>query len=203
MTETIVIPAKGGQRRGPRPGLCTACKHPERARAELLLAGGASIQSVADKFGIPYQALRRHWQKHVSEGMKRMLSVGPCKMAELGAKLTDENLSVLDHLRLIRGGLYAMFDNAVEARDRNGTAILAGRLHENLSAMAKLTGELSQSPAVVLNQQNIFMLPAVAELQAALLNVLSRHPDARVAVIAAFREMEQRMAAPQIDHVQA
>jgi len=183
--------------KGQITGRCGACRHPDRWRLELLLSGGASLQSCARKFGLHYDAVRRHWINHVPPERKAALVAGPVVVSDLATRIADENVSVLDHLRTVRAGLYAMYDAAVSAGDRSGTALLAGRLHDNLGIVARLTGQLAQSP-LVLNQQNIFISPQFAELQGALLNILSKHPEARDDVIREFRRLESR--APQIEH---
>ena len=48
-----------------------------------------------------------------------------------------------DHLKTVRAGLYELYDAALSAGDRNGGALLAGKLHENLHAVARITGELA------------------------------------------------------------
>src|SRR6266571_5012886 len=122
-------------------GQCTICRHIERQRIELLLAGGASVKSVARKYGVHYHALWRHW-KHVPPQRKQRLLIGPVAAAALAARVADENMSVLDHLKTVRCGLYELYDAALTAGDRNGGALLAGKLHENLHAVARITGEL-------------------------------------------------------------
>ncbi|GLR91362.1 hypothetical protein [Bradyrhizobium iriomotense] len=49
---------------------CQVCRHPERWRVELLRAGGASLDALADKFSLDRDAIWRHWTKHVSPEMK-------------------------------------------------------------------------------------------------------------------------------------
>jgi hypothetical protein len=181
-----------------RPQLCETCSHGERYRAELLLAGGASIRSVSSKLSIPYHSLRRHWLNHVSPERKRALIMGPVVVTNLAEKIADENMSVLDHLRSVRAGLYALYDAAVSASDRTGGALLAGKLHENLGVVARLTGQLAQSPLVNI-QNNFFISPEFAAVQSALLHVLSAHPSARDAVVREFRQLEARANAKVID----
>jgi hypothetical protein len=186
-------------RRAPN-GRCAVCCLIERQRAELLLAGGASIQSVARKHKVNYHALRRHWMNHVPDERKRRLVLGPVSAAALAARVADESTSVLDHLKTVRAGLYEMFDAALAAGDRNGGALLAGRLHENLHALARLTGELASSP-LVMTQNNIFVSPQFAELQAVLIRVLAEFPAARARVIQEFRSLEAKTDSPrQIEH---
>jgi len=81
--------------------------------------------------------------------------------------------------------LYQLYETALCAADGNTGALIAGRLHENLNAMARLTGQLASSP-LVQNTTNIFMLPQFAEVQAVLVRVLAAHPAARLDVIRAF-----------------
>ena len=71
----------------------------------------------------PHLGVRVTDNATVTDATKRMLTVGPCSVAELAAKLSDESVSVLDHLHIVRSGLYDMYVTAVNAGDRNGTAI--------------------------------------------------------------------------------
>jgi len=106
----------------------------------------------------------------------------------MAARLSEESESVLDHLKSVRAGLYALYDAAVTAGDRTGGALLAGRLHENLGKMAQLTGQLAQSPLVQINQQNVF-----TQFQQQLIGVLRRYPEARNAVVAEFERLEREI----------
>ena len=165
------------------------------------MAGGSSVRAVSSKFGIPYHSLRRHWQNdlHVSPERKRALIMGPVVVAGLAAKIADENVGVLQHLQSVRAGLYSLYDSAVASGDRGGGALLAGRLHENLGVVARLTGQLAQSPLVNINN-NFFISPEFAAVQTALLSVLSAHPAARDAVVREFRQLEARANAKVIEH---
>lgn len=187
------------RRTGPN-GQCRACQHVERARIELLLASGASIRSVAKKFDVEYFCLRRHWQKHVSDERKGRLVLGPVQREALAARVSEESESVLDHFKAVRAGLYQLYQGALEAGDRNGGALLAGRLHENLNSLARLTGELAQSPLVIQQTTNILISREVVFLQAAILRALVQYPEARIAVIREFREFESRTPPPVIEH---
>ena len=86
-------------------GRCAVCKHPERLRAELLIAGGASQQSVCRKFGLSVHAMNRHWRGHVSPERKAMLLVGPLEHQALASQVAEEASSVIDHFKAIRSGL--------------------------------------------------------------------------------------------------
>lgn len=173
------------------PGGCKVCEHVERTRIELLLAGGAGQTAVAKKYGMSKDSVHRHWHGHVSEERRSALMFGPVQREALASHLAEESSSVIDHYRAVRAGLYALYDAAVTAGDRNGGALLAGRLHENLAAMARLTGQLAASPLVQISQTNIFLNdPAFASFQADLIRVLSRFPEARDAVMTEFERLE-------------
>ena len=181
--------------KGEITGRCGTCRHPDRWRVELLLAGGASHTATARKFALHIDSVRRHWINHVSPERKAALAQGPVIVADLAARLADDQVSVLDHLKNVRAGLYAMFDAAVVAGDRTGTALIAAKLHENLNILVRLTGVLSNS--TMINIQNNFILsPEFAAVQSTLLRILADHPAARDAVILEFRQLEQRGHAP-------
>ena len=183
--------------KGERSGRCQACKHPERYRAEVMLAGGASCRAVADKFSIPHDALWRHWRNHVDDKRKGEIIAGPLKLSELAARAAEEGLSLLDYLGLIRSTLLTQFTAAAEAGDKHGTATVAGRLLECLREIGRLTGELRSAVGSVGVTNNIMVLnsPAFAELQQMLLQRLAAYPDARASVLAGLRELDQRLGA--------
>ena len=181
-------------------GGCTVCAHLERTRIELLLAGGAGQTAVAAKYGLSKHAVHRHWHGHVTAERKANLILGPVQRAELAARVCEETGSVLDHLKAIRAGLYQQYNAALEAGDRNSGALLAGKLHDNLRTVARITGELASGPLVQINnsQTNVTALldsREFAAFQAALIRVLNQYPPARDAVVAEFERLERQAAA--------
>lgn len=172
---------------------CQICIHPDRPEAELLLAGGASARAVSRKMrAMPYHSLWRHWRAHVSAEKKQMLVLGPCIAKNLAARVASENTSVLDNLKIVRAGLFYMYDAALSANDLHAGALLAGKLCEVLSVTARLTGELATSPLVQNNVQNIVLgsTAAFAALQARLIRACAKHPAVRDAIIAELRSLE-------------
>ena len=181
-----------GLQKGEPSPRCTVCQHPERVRIELLIASGASRRAIGRKYKLNLHAVCNHWNKHVSEARQAALKVGPVEREALAARLSEESQSVLDHFRVVRAGLYSLFDAAVTAGDSNGGAMLAARLIRCLEAIARITGELASSPLVQQTTNNVFVLPQFATLQAALIRALQPHPEARAAVIQALRDLEAR-----------
>ena len=185
------------RQRGHRSNLCGICAAPERVRAERLLASGASIAATATKFELPYHSLRRHWLHHVSAELKASYVGGAGKTKQdLEAMAADESLGILDHYRIIRGRLYRLFDAASETGDRNGGALLAGRLHENLAGAARLTGELRTGGFITVNQQNFSLDPSYARVIGEIVRAVAPYPEARMRVIEALRKIEGPSPSP-------
>jgi len=176
-------------RKGLITGRCKICRHSERVRLERLLAGGASYRSVAKKFGLSYDATRRHWIGHVSDELRAAYIAGANRTKQdLEAMAADESLGLLDHYRIIRGRLYRAFDSASIADDGHGVATLAGRLHENLAGAARLTGELHRGGIIVNN--NFTVDPGYMRAIGAIVAAVAPFPEARREVIAALRRIE-------------
>jgi hypothetical protein len=170
---------------------CTICAHRERWRMEFWLAGGASQRSVAKKMDVSYDALNRHWKNHVSAERKASLVAGPIKLSELADRAAEEGQSLIDHFVILRNTLYRRLDVCDQAGDAGHVAQLSGRIIELLREMGKLTGQLAQG-GISITQNNLFISPQWAEVQAVLVQVLARHPAARTEVIRAIGEIESR-----------
>ena len=178
------------RQKGSRTGRCQGCNHPERVRIERLLAAGASIKGTARKFTIDYHALRRHWVNHVSTDARAAYIAGAgATKDQLEAIVADESLALVDHYRIVRGGLYRGFGAASEIGDCNTLALLAGRLHENLRDCGRLTGELQHGPLLNI-QNNVLVGPDYSKAIARIVSAVAPYPEAREAVIAALRDLD-------------
>ena len=182
-------------KRGPR---CTICDHEERWRIELLRAGGASLDALAKKFECSRDAIGRHWTNHVSAEVKAGYLVGPAQLANLASTASVEGASVLDHFRVVRTLLMSHLDATTQAGDARGAAIVSGSLIAVLDKIGKVTGEIATIAAGTINVTNnvaIVNSPAFAKVQAAILRALAPHSDARMAVVAALRDLDDEAAA--------
>src|SRR5215469_12496966 len=171
------------RQKGSRTGRCQGCNHPEQVRIERLLAAGASIKGTARKFTIDYHALRRHWVNHVSTDARAAYIAGAgATKDQLEAIVADESLALVDHYRIVRGGLYRGFGAASEIGDCNTLALLAGRLHENLRDCGRLTGELQHGPLLNI-QNNVLVGPDYSTAIARIVSAVAPYPEAREAVL--------------------
>ena len=191
---------------GRPPGHCKVCQHSERARIELLLAGGAGFAAVARKFNFGCaDPLARHWRKHVSDARKAALALGPVQVQALAARCAEESESVLDHHRATRAGLYHVYSTAIEAGDSVTVASVAGRLTEVNNAIARITGEIASSPLVQHNTLNVVAAsPQAQQFVADILHRLRPYPEALRAVTAWLEERDaaasEARVVPALEH---
>src|SRR5882757_1867895 len=171
---------------------CGVCQHPDKWRIELLRAGGASLDSLAEKFGVSRDAIHRHWNAHVHDDAKATYLVGPAQMEQLHAKAAAEGESVLDYLRIVRTALMASMTACSEAGDARGVALVAGTLVATLEKLGKITGEIATiaSNVNITNNVAIVNSPAFAKVQAAILRALAPHGAARADVVAALQALD-------------
>jgi len=160
-----------------------------------LRAGGASLDSLAEKFGVHRDAIHRHYRDHVSAEMKAGYLAGPVQLQELAAKAAETGGSVLDHLHAVRTVLMGVMANMTEAGDGRGAAYVAGRLTATLETIARVSGELGDLARTsnTINITNVAVLaehPAFLRMQATLLRALAPYAEARAAVVAALRDLD-------------
>ncbi|MEY9184895.1 hypothetical protein [Bradyrhizobium sp. USDA 313] len=191
---TIFCELKLPRRKGPR---CGACDHPDRWRLELLRAGGASLDSLAEKFSLSRDCIHRHWTRHVTDDAKASYLAGPAQMEQLHAKAAAEGDSVLDYFRIVRTALMSSLTACSEAGDARGVALVSGQLIATLEKIGKVTGEIATIAQGTINIQNnvaIVNSPQFAKVQAAILRALAPHGAARAAVVAALHELDAEPA---------
>jgi hypothetical protein len=172
---------------------CTVCSHPDRVLIEATRIAGASLDTISAKYKVSRDSIWRHMSKHVSDDLRaEYLAAIPLK--ELAERAAVEGVSVLDHFRIVRSVLMTQFQLAASVNDRNACATLAGRLTEVLRAIGSISGEMSNlavNNLTINNTTNILNSPIFASLQANLLHALAPFPEARGAVVAALRQMDE------------
>ena len=173
---------------------CTICNHPARPQIDLAIATGLSKRAVAERFNVSRDAVWRHGQAHLTPEMRAALATKLLQReGDTRRILLEEGASVSEALKAIRGPLFGLFLAAVDIGDHKAAAALAGRLHENLAIVAKLTGELA--PQASTNITNVLLSPDYQRLRAELVRVLTRYPEAQAEVAAVFRQAGLRAAA--------
>ena len=172
---------------------CTICNHPARPQIDLAIATGLSKRAVAERFGVSRDAVWRHAQAHLSAEMRAALATKLLQReGDTRRILLEEGVGVTEALKAIRGPLFGLFLAAVDTGDSKAAVALAGRLHENLALVAKLTGELV--PPAGTSITTILLSPDFQRLRAELIGVLAHYPEAQAEVTAVFRQAGLRAA---------
>jgi hypothetical protein len=178
---------------------CIVCHHAKRAQIEMLRAGGATLRTIARRFGPPLDKdnISRHFKNHVSRERRVELVAGPVKVQELAGKAAEESRGLLEQLQIVRAVLLNQFLVAAEAGDRYGVVTVAAQLMVALRELGRLTGELRELSGVTINQNvvNLFAMPEFMRLQEGLLRVARTHPAARADIVAVLRGLDAAPAA--------
>jgi hypothetical protein len=164
----------------------------------MLSLNGASLNALSEKFGVGRDSVWRHMQSHVSAEAKAHLIIGGKALKtldELKQRASDESLALVDYLGITRSVLFRSFLACAEASDRNGTALIAGRLLENLRDLGRLSGELRELSGLTVNNQtnilNLYGTPEFTALSQGLLDLCRKHPAARSDVVALLRTLDE------------
>jgi hypothetical protein len=163
----------------------------------LLKAGGASLESLGQKFGVSRDAVHRHWRGHVSAEAKAKYLCGPAELETLASRAANEGESVLDYLRMVRTVLVGQLAAMSEANDARGATYVSAQLTRTLETIARVTGEIGQLAQSLTINNSVSVLvdhPQFTQLEAALLRALGPHPAARADVVAALRELDANSA---------
>jgi hypothetical protein len=132
------------------PRTCTICGHKQRQRIEELLLSGEAYRSIAKRFSISAPALFRHKSDHLLESVRR------------SHRATEvlEGDALVDHVQQLRARTETLYTEAAEilaqakrAKDlktaldgiRTASAVIR-ETRGNAELLARLTGELQQSP---------------------------------------------------------
>ncbi|PAY05451.1 hypothetical protein CK489_29140 [Bradyrhizobium sp. UFLA03-84] len=185
--------------------------HEHRSLIEATRIAGATLDSIAAKYGVSRDAVHRHCRPveaggHLSDDQRAdYLAQVPLK--ELAQKAAAEGLNVLDYLSLIRSTLIQQLQLAASVNDRNGTANIARTLNETLRQIAGITGEMGALAArniTINNTTNFVNSPIFADLQGMLIRTLQPYPEALARVVEGLQQLEAKAApvsngAPLID----
>ncbi len=154
------------------PRTCTVCQHEGRDEIDRALVSGESSYALADRYSsLSRPAIQRHRENHLPTRLV---------LAEKAAEVAQAD-NLLDQVRDLQGRALAILDKA-EATGELRTALSAIReARGNLELLAKLLGELSETPQV-----NLTVSPEWLELRTTIITALDPHPQARESVLRAL-----------------
>jgi hypothetical protein len=154
---------------------CTVCSHGDRDAIDLELVGGDSFAIIAERHDVGADSLKRHKANHVTPAVIRLAR----------QRRSEENaVPILHRLEEVVDRANRLLDEAERKGSLVAGAQLLGQLRQTLETVARITGELSESPTVQV--LNIATSPDWLALRSAILGALAAHPRAREAVVEAL-----------------
>lgn len=152
---------------------CTVCEHPSRTRMEEAIAGGMSYRAVAKRFNLQHHsALFNHVKDHLTPAIARVAADRPI-----------EARSALERMERLYAKAEAILDAVIEEKRVTMSLAAVKELRSCIELIARLSGELRDQPAQVIN---ILTSPDWLRIQEALLQALEPYPEARAAVVRAL-----------------
>lgn len=162
------------------PRTCSICTHERREAIDRAIVDVEPYRSIAERFGVSIGAIARHKAGHLPSTLAKAREAEEVARADdLVGRLMELNRETWAVLR--------------EAR-RVGAAELAlkaiARAEKQIELQAKLLGELQQEGTV-----NILVCPEWVTIRQTVVAALSTHPDARLAVLNALKELDDGLDA--------
>jgi hypothetical protein len=159
------------------PRRCTVCDHEERASIDAALVSGTPLRDIAGQHGVSKSALERHKAGHLPAHL--------AKAKEAGEVARADNL--LSQVRHLQERTLAILTNSEDAGELRTALAAIREARSNLELLAKLVGELDDSPKV-----NVMVSAKWLTIRTTMMEVLSPYPQARTAVAEALLELEER-----------
>jgi hypothetical protein len=109
--------------------VCTVCLHARRRQIDLALVGGTSMRGVAAHFGLSEQSIRRHFDGHVTQALKRAAS-GENESAalELFGSLSNRVEQLIEHLAGLLRTCESTGEKVAVIRELRGCMELMGKV---------------------------------------------------------------------------
>jgi hypothetical protein len=157
------------------PRSCTICAHRDVRRINAAIVESMPNRRIATQYGISEAAVRRHKAEHLP---RRMVKAKEAK-------------SVLDADQLLTQAqsLYAKAVALLRQAEQDGdvrTALAGiGQARQCLELLMEATGKLDRTPRV-----NVLISPEWIAVRTAIMDALSRHPEARQDVVQALARVD-------------
>ncbi len=157
------------------PRRCTVCTNKKRTAIDKALVARERFRTIADQFGVSKSALLRHHDDHLPAALVKAQAATEAAQADaLLAQVVD-----------LRDKALGVLDTAQGSEDLRAAIGAIREARGCVELLAKLAGQLKDAPTV-----NILVSAEWQGLQAAILDALGPHVEARLAVAAALADME-------------
>jgi len=158
------------------PRRCTVCSHLEVEAIDRALVAGEPYRSVANRYeSLSQAAVQRHQENHIPATLAKAKDAGEVAHAD----------NLLDQVGDLQRRALAILGKAEEAGELRTALSAIREARGNLELLAKLLGELDESPVVNLN-----VSPEWLELRTVIVGALDAHPEALGAVVGAIEDAD-------------
>jgi hypothetical protein len=182
-----MVKGKGGRE-------CLCCTSPHRREIDLALTARVGIDTIAKRFGVSRDSVKRHSWHHLSALQRAALATHLRPSAiDLDALREQEGSSLLGQLLAQRATLQTIGAAAFEAKQYQ-TAISAERaVTDNLDLLSKVLGLIINKSET--KSTALLLTPDYLAFRATMLEALKPYPAAMAAVGKALRLAEDKAAA--------
>jgi len=199
----------------PRP--CSICSHTERLEIDRLLLQGTPYRDIAVRFGLSKTSVSRHKESHIGTDLRDVREVMVAAREEALAQIKTEELKTLvtvkeeiitearesisarlenaagylDQLILLRQKAADILETAAEAGDLKTCLMGIKEARACIEVLAKIEGQLNDSPQINLQQVNIYGSPEWDAVGLLLARILEPYPDLRAEVAAGLQALQE------------
>ena len=154
------------------PRTCTICAHKKRSAIEKAVLAGEGLRAIAGRWSVSRSSLMRHRDDHLAAAVVKAN----------GAAEAAHGDDLLAKLESIESEARGILKDAKKAKDLRAAVMAIRELTRLVDLLARLRGELQNSPTVI----NVQVLAPV------ILSALEGFPEARLAVAERLSEIDQK-----------
>jgi hypothetical protein len=157
--------------------VCSICSSAHRDVIDRLLVMGGSYRRIAARFSLTEQAVRRHKANHLPAALAKAHEAEEVAQAD----------SLLLQLQWLQWKALCLLDAAEKAGDGRTALGAIREARGNLELLARLVGELNDSPQV----GDFITSQDWAKIRMMLMQALQTYPDARAEVVEGLLRLEE------------
>ena len=154
------------------PRTCTICAHKKRSAIEKTVLAGEGLRAIAGRWSVSRSSLMRHRDDHLAAAVVKAN----------GAAEAAHGDDLLAKLESIESEARGILKDAKKAKDLRAAVMAIRELTRLVDLLARLRGELQNSPTVI----NVQVLAPV------ILSALEGFPEARLKVAERLSEIDQK-----------
>lgn len=174
----------------PGRGNCGVCGHEQRDLIELEMISRISRRTIAERYGLHPDQIKRHATNHLSaSAMAALASAAVPTAADAAALAEREGQSLLASLLGCRARLSRYAESAAAAGEIGDATRAERGVIETLALSAKIVGAIVNRSRI--EQVSITLQPSYGRLRALLLRELRQYPELAARIAQGLREIEQ------------